>query len=68
MSDVRVLGISGGGEGLRIWGCPSVGRIGSIPKAESELKGWVKSWRLEVLGCSPGNGWGRAGAASVCRG
>jgi len=40
--------------------CPSVGRIWSIPKAESELKGWVKSWRFEVLGCSPGNGWGGA--------
>lgn len=46
--------------------CPSVGRIWSIPKAKSELKGWVKSWRFKVLGCSPGNGWGGAWGGSIC--
>lgn len=46
--------------------------FGSIPKAESELKGWIKSWRFEVLGCSSGNGWavrggrGGRGADSIC--
>lgn len=50
MSDVRDLGILGElrPEDLGVFRkCPCLGRIWSIPKAKSELQGWVKSWRIE---------------------
>lgn len=63
MSDVGNLGTSVGGGGLRIWGCPRNVQVWEGFGASQRLKGWVKSWRFEVLGCSPGKwvGWGLGG-------
>lgn len=50
--------------------CSECGKNWSIPKAEREFKGWVKSWRFERcwdaaqgLGLRGGGTWG---AGSIC--